>query len=393
MAYPWIHWLASLLFASSLNLPLPPAGTQVDDNLIQSTIISLNRQVSQALDTETFEQPAKSSLRQSSNDDHPADKVITKLRAGRAGQPSGCLIVRIDLTPDNPSPAGVKATLVSARKTVKRTGSPAPSGTVQPGCPPSGCYLFRIERVVSVETGPAFDIDPRILPNYQFIPDPYWQYYSDCDQWNIVFTAPEGAPAVSGPVNPNQGLASFLTDPRPLLREWLATRTDWPALTEAYQISIRPVLEQFTDSYSAELTGNKLPSGTRLDSGSLQSGKQSQSGLATCWSSIATHWMLKEAMETELIHSPNAWLNHKIDVLDRSYGETLPGTMVRQWTRSVKKEMQIKRKKQSESEMKRGFATRINWLSIQLKRVANAMDEAAEHPQEVIRENDKPTHY
>ena len=334
-------------------------------------------------------------------DNSPVRKSVTKCSTPQLG---GCLIVRIEAGPHKSANAtAVKASLASTRKLVTKKRNRLPATSHQDSGVASGSYLFRIEETASTEMKPSLSIDPRVLPNYQFIQDPYWQYYRDCDQWNIVFNVATDQPVSCSPASTNQSPATLLSGPCSAMQTWWASWSKGFTINPTYQESILSIVEQFsereewTNDRPLELADNRDPVYIRA-SESFMAGtvEKNQLNQISCWSygiSATAHWALHKALTTEWTQSPDQWLSQQVVILDQRYGETLPAILVKQLSRSWQKQREIKRKKEAESEMKRGFATQIHWLSSQLRDVANAIEGNSGSSREVLRQNEEPVQY
>jgi hypothetical protein len=187
------------------------------------------------------------------------------------------------------------------------------------------------------------------------------------------------------------------------VQTWWARWSKGFTINPTYQESILSILEQFserdgwTNHRPLEPADKQEPAYLRA-SESLMAGtaEKNQPSQISCWSygiSATAHWALNEALTTEWTQTPDQWLGQQVVILDQKYGKTLPGMLVKELSRSWRKQREIERKKQTESEIKRGFATRIHWLSIQLKGVANAIDQNSEPSHEVLRQNEEPVQY
>ena len=320
------------------------------------------------------------------------------MKSKRSFSPCGSLMVRIDpvsVSSNNKQP--FKSTLPSTTDSQEKPYKQAKSIVKKPLVHrPSGSYIFQIEKTASSDAEPALTIDPRILPNYQLADDPYWQYYGDCDQWNIVFA--EEAQLAIQPASNTQptGLADFLIHVNHVATARMAQvasfrmdgNRDWHAE------SIRPIMERITDTYSdlaALRKGSQTPANTTNHITALR--PKQQSNLMTGLFPMATRLVFHEVFESELTYSPGCWLNNRIDDFNKRHAQTWVGSFVRELVRFVNEQHLIERNKRTQVEMKRVFATRINWLSVQLNRVAHAIDDTVEEQLEMVGERDEPVRY
>ena len=423
MAYKRISFLAFLFFAISINLPV--TGTQVDDNLIRITVDQLNQRFNQSTQQISFCQPScrtfsflnaselstsilnkdldvvdarQFKMEQAKKHDGLSKLTSlpkTKLILGKRVKPkrpaaSGSLLIRIDPISGFPGKKlPFKSTLPSTTDTQEKPYKQAKSiAKKRPVQRPSGSYLFQIEKTASSDAEPALTIDPRVLPNYQLADDPYWQYYGDCDQWNIVF-AKEAQLAIQPAANTlPTGLADLLTHLNHVATARMARTRDWCGE------SIRPIMERFTNVYSnlaALRKSSRTPANATNHTTALR--PKQQFNLMTGLFPMATRMVFHEMFESQLFYSPGRWLNNRIDDFNKRYAQTWIGPFVSKLVRFVNEQHLIERNKRTQVEMKRVFATRINWLSIQLNRVAHAIDDTVEEQLEMVGERDEPVRY
>ena len=424
MAYKRIGFLAFLFFAISINLPV--TGTQADDNLIRITVDQLNQRFHQSTQPISFCQPSCRTfsffnaseistpilnkdlevadaklfkMEQAKKHDGlskltslPKTKFIPgeRVKPKRPVTPSGSLMIRIDpITGFSSKKRSFKSTVPATTDTQENPYKQAKSIARKPPVHrPSGSYLFQIEKTAGSGAEPALTIDPRILPNYQLADDPYWQYYGDCDQWNIVF-AKEAQLAIQPVANtPPTGLTDLLTHLNHVATVRMARTRDW------YGETIRPIMERFTNIYSnlaALRKSSRAPANTTNHTTALR--PKQQSNLMTGLMPMATRLIFHEAFESQLSYAPGRWLNNRIDDFNKRYAQTWIGSFVSKFVRFVNEQHLIERNKRTQVEMKRVFATRINWLSIQLNRVAHAIDDTVEEQWEMVGERDEPVRY
>ncbi len=153
-------------------------------------------------------------------------------------------------------------------------------------------------------------------------------------------------------------------------------------------------MERFTNIYSnlaALRKSSRAPANTTNHTTALR--PKQQSNLMTGLFPMATRLIFHEAFESQLFYSPGRWLNNRIDDFNKRSAQTWIGSFVSKFVRFVNEQHLIERNKRTQVEMKRVFATRINWLSIQLNRVAHAIDDTVEEQLEMVGERDEPVRY
>lgn len=432
MGYKRISFLALLFFASSINLPV--TGTQIDDNLIGGTVVLLNQRLNQSTQEISFRQPScrTFSFHNASELSNPilnkdldavdarrfrmeqpkkhdglakltpfpkTDSLLgDRAKSKRSVSPSGSLIFRIEpisVFPNNQQK--FNSTLPSTTDSQEKPDNQAKSIVKNPPVHrPSGSYIFLIEKTASSDTEPVLTIDPRILPNYPLADDPYWQYYGDCDQWNIVFADKIRLAVQSDSNTQPTGLVEFLIHQNHIATARIAQVASFSMARtrDCYRESIRPIMERFTNTHSdlaALREGSQTPVNPTNHTTALCPNEQTN--LMTGLFPMATRLVFHEVFESQLIYSPDRWLDNRIDDFNKRYAQTWVGSLVRELVRFVNEQHPIERNKQTQAEMKRVFATRINWLSIQLNRVAHAIDDTVEEQLEMVGESDEPVRY
>ena len=153
-------------------------------------------------------------------------------------------------------------------------------------------------------------------------------------------------------------------------------------------------MERFTDTYTdlaALREGSQTP--VNITNHTTALCPNEQTNLMTGLFPMVTRLVFHEVFESQLIYSPDRWLDNRIDDLKKRCDQTWVGSLVRELVRFVNEQHLIERNKQTQSEMKRVFATRINWLSIQLNRVAHAIDDTVQEQLEMVGESDEPVRY
>ena len=430
MGFKQLPLLAILFFASSTHLPIN--ATQIENNLIEATIVKLHQtlkhknhenlslkpicQTHANADSSTSthipgnstsshtEPPVrvaqKTNLLRLSTLDHQQNDILTSenlLKSKRISKPIGSWLIRIDAAAEtigsHTNGETARSTPVKTEKTTKYQSNSAVRKLTHR---PSGSYIFLIREIGTHAESETLIIDPRILPNYQLTDDPYWQYYDDCDQWDIVFVQKNNVETVIT-ANNTPSLLAFLFPVEQPISAWCMRLM--PSDIGHAQSNIKQLIQKIsgtsTELLGAELTNNaKTKLATATNSSKRESRNTAESfNMTAKLLSWATRWLVHEIAESQMLNSPDRWLNQRIDLLTKQYNHTLGGVVITEFINRVAQQQQRENLERTQIKIKRGLATHLSWLATQIDRVAIEIDETIDSKIETHAEREKSTNY
>ncbi len=435
MGFKQLPLLAILFFASSTHLPIN--ATQIENNLIEATIVKLHQTLNHEnhenlslkptcqthanadsftsthipdKSTSSHTEPPvrvaqKTNILRLSTLDHRQNDVLTGenvLKSKRISKPIGSWLFRIDAAAEtigsHTNRETDRSTPVETEKTTRHQSN---WGDRELTHRPSGSYIFLIREIGSHADPETLSIDPRILPNYQLTDDPYWQYYDDCDQWDIVFTQKNNVETVIT-VNNTPSLFAFLFPAEQPISAWCMRLI--PSDIGHAESSLEQLIQKITGTRAEllddELLGSELTNNsetkraTATNSSKRESRNTAESfNMTANLLSWATRWLVHEIAESQMLNSPDRWLNQRIDLLTKHYNHTLGGVVITEFINRVAQQQQRENLERTQTKIKRGLATHLSWLATQIDRVAIEIDETIDSKIETHAERERSTNY
>ena len=428
MVYKLINFLGMILIASFFGLAAN--ATLVAEDLIYQTVKQLEKSLFHELNEPSFANvpchslgfrnvgrptsqtttdfPKRSRIQASALSrsviEMPGTAVQTMSKRPLANRPNGGFIFRVEpktnfqgeqmpvdkLVPLEHGGAGHSTT--AARRVAKRETSRKLNGSL----------IFRIDAVSESASTNNINIDPVLLPNYPLQQDAYWQYYADCDQWNIVFNQGMGLQP-DGFLEMQQAskAAPFIQDTLAAVastRSFLARKTI--RLSHSASHWIQSGINQVHQSLNSLAIVEIQPlSDVRADKKQLNPLRDIKTHTESNPLPTISQMVFHHLMSTEFLFSPQRCLDRCLDrclhSLQRNYGETLVGSGIGEFVRRINQKHKINQTNQIKNQIKltRGIANRLNWLAFQLHRAAVAVGDSAEEQLESVAESDQSVHY